>query len=64
MKKTERMNKRSGLDDILPVQLRPVFMTLSSTPLHYSGQHNEERDLMLPDHIPELQAGVGQGALN
>ena len=38
-------------------------MALGSASLHDGGEHDEQRNLVLPDHIPELKTGVRQGAL-
>ena len=48
---------------ILPIKIRPVLVALGSAPLHDGSEHDEQRNLVLPDHIPELKTGVRQGAL-
>ena len=43
--------------------LRPVVVALDSASLDDRGQHNDQRRLALPDHVPEVHAGSGQRSL-
>ena len=47
----------------VPVQVWPVLVTLDPAALHHSGEHDDERALLLPGHVPELGARVRQRAL-
>jgi len=39
-------------------------VALDPAPLHHCGEHDDERALLLPGHVPELGTGVGQRALD
>jgi hypothetical protein len=48
----------------IPVEVWPVLVALDPAPLHHSGEHDDEGALLLPRHVPELGAGVGQRPLH
>ena len=45
------------------VEVWPVLVALDAAALDVGGEHDDERAVLLPHHLPEVEGGVGQRAL-
>lgn len=45
------------------VEVRPVLVTLDATALDVGREHDDERGVLLPHHLPEVTRCVGQWPL-
>ena len=45
------------------IQIRPVLVAFDPAPLDNRREHDDQRRLLLPDHVPEVKAGAGKRSL-